>query len=56
MIGERIVRQTMILTLDVREFRLNEDVFAAHCRTDGGLVVMTALVCGVNAAEARAQR
>src|SRR5205814_165775 len=54
----RIVREALILTLDVGVFRLDEKRLAAvaNCIADCRFVVMAALVRGVDSAESGGQR
>jgi hypothetical protein len=54
-VGIRIVGEALILTLDVRVFRLDEEWFAnrlADCR----LVVMAPLIRSIDSAKAGSQR
>ena len=63
-VGSRVVGQSMVLALTVRELRLQEDLSARNhsrvvCRgerpTHPGLEVMTQLVRGIDTPEARSQ-
>src|SRR5204862_299890 len=60
-VGVRIVRKAMILRVDVRELRLQEELLAAHAArldrcADGRFEVMPPLIRGVDAAKAGLDR